>query len=402
MKVAVISLLVFLSWCASNTQVTESWPKEIAVKLYRCDLPLDQCKDIRRDSLVWEWSIFISENPKWKSSLKTFSNDSDVASILALDKQLTSSPDNLIIDRKNGIITVSEPNNPRCFNRKVYDITLDLTYHDYNAKDKWYVEQYLRTHRIGQLRNYLEWLENPNVKLQPWDMINLRFLWTVEFEWSSTPLMDKIPLHYVSKCDDTEMSFEILHNTVEYNNKHNEIRLFYWLNQVVANSNTGDAGSVYTDIDTLMARVEDEFNDRYGKNSEGTFFLNHLINNSILLQYKKNYITMIFFDGLFQLSPSDKQVFVKKYGTFPASVYEFSVDNIRNSYKQGFFFKNFFTTHIFKELPILSTLCPTGPDGESMDLYIIWTNVINDLTVQSSLKEFYSDYLFEKCNVQYQ
>lgn len=402
-SLALIAVFLFLTWCSSTNQANiQSWPKELSVKVYRCDLPLDQCKSVWKDSLAWEGIVLIQEDPKWKSSLKTFSNDQDIAAILSLDKQLTSSPDNLIVDRKTWALTVSEPNNPRCLNRKTYDVTLDLTYHDYNAKDKWYVEQYLRTHRIGQLRNYLEWIENSNIKLQPGDIVNLRFLWTIEFEWTSSPLMDRIPLHYVSKCDDTETSFEILHDTIEYNNRHNEIRLFYGLNQVVADSQTGDVGSTYPDIDTLMARVESEFNERYGKNSEGTFFLNHLINNSILSQYKKNHITMIFFDWLFQLSPSDRQSFVKKYWSFPASTYEFSIDNIRNSYRPGFFFKNFFITHIFKELPILSTLCPIGPDWDPLDVYIIGMNVVNDLTVQSSMKEFYSEYLFKDCNVYYQ
>gem|GEM_PF-2273824 len=45
-----------------------------------------------------------------------------------------------------------------------------------------------------------------------------------------------------------------------------------------------------------MKKVEDEFNQRYGKYSEGTFLLNHLVNNSILTQYKKNQRTILFFD----------------------------------------------------------------------------------------------------------
>jgi len=252
------------------------------------------------------------------------------------------------------------------------------------------------------MRSYLEWLENPKIKLQPGDIVNLRFLWTIEFKWTSSPLMDRIPLHYVSKCDDTETSFEILHNAVEYNSKHNELRLFYWFNQVVEEMTTGDIGGVYNDIDSLMAKVTYEFDQRYGKNSEWTFLLNHLVNNSILSQYKKDYITMIFFDWLFQLSPSDKKTFVNKYGNFPSSTYEFSIDNIRNSYKPWFFFKNFFITHIFKELPILTTLCPIGPDGDPLDAYIIGMNVVNDLTVQGSMKEFYSEYLFKGCNLYYQ
>jgi len=44
--------------------------------------------------------LLISENPKGKNGLMSFSNDADVASILSIDKQLTSSPDNLVIDRK--------------------------------------------------------------------------------------------------------------------------------------------------------------------------------------------------------------------------------------------------------------------------------------------------------------
>jgi len=405
-KLIVLSLILFsflLTGCSqSNTEISEDQSKELDVKLYRCDLPLNECKDKWKDSLAGEWKLLISENPKGKNGLMSFSNDADVASILSIDKQLTSSPDNLVIDRKKWIIIVSEPNNQKCLNRKIYDITLDLTYHDYESKDKWYVEEYLKTHRIGQMRSYLEWLENPKIKLQPGDIVNLRFLWTIEFKWTSSPLMDRIPLHYVSKCDDTETSFEILHNAVEYNSKHNELRLFYWFNQVVEEMTTGDIGGVYNDIDSLMAKVTYEFDQRYGKNSEWTFLLNHLVNNSILSQYKKDYITMIFFDWLFQLSPSDKKTFVNKYGNFPSSTYEFSIDNIRNSYKPWFFFKNFFITHIFKELPILTTLCPIGPDGDPLDAYIIGMNVVNDLTVQGSMKEFYSEYLFKGCNLYYQ
>lgn len=367
-------------------------------------MPKNECtRDVLQKSLAGKWSISIEEDLEGVNSLfKWFSDDSVISSILSLDNKLNVSPENIFIDKKNNTITISEPTNQRCVNRKVYDITLDLTYHDYNAKDKGQVEQYLKTYRIEQLRNYLEWLENPQIKLQEGDVINLRFLWTIEFEGASSPIMDKITLHYMSKCWDTENTFEVLHDTIEYNSRHDVIRLFYGLKKVESDKDADTVGWVYTSIDSIMEKIEDEFSQRYGKYSEGTFLLNHLINNPILTQYKKNQITMLFFDWLFQLSPSDRETFVKKYAKFPASIYEFNVKNIQNSYKETLFFKNFFTKHIFKELPILNTLCPISNEGESLDVYIIGMNVVNDLTVQSSMKDFYTNYLLKNCNVFYQ
>jgi len=395
--------LVIVTWCSGvGSESSQTWPKDWNVKVYRCDLPINECtRDMWKTALRWEWTVLVDENLQWKNSLFGLASGNVITSILSLDKLLNSSSENMFVDTRKNIISITEPTNQRCINKNTYDITLDLTYHDFHSKNKGAVEDHLKALRIKKLRDYLEWADNPKTKLQDWDVINLRFLWTIEFQGTSSPLMDKITLHYMSKCEDTDTTFELLHDTIEHNAKHSEIRLFYWLKQLESDKNADTVGWAYTSIDSIMKKVEDEFNQRYGKYSEGTFLLNHLVNNSILTQYKKNQRTILFFDWLFQLSPSDKETFVKRFGKFPASTYEFNVNNIKKYYKDWFFFKNFFIDNIFKELPVLNTLCPVGNEGK-LDLYIIWMNVVNDLTVQNLMKDFYTNHLFKNCNVFYQ
>jgi len=57
-KLIVLSLILFsflLTGCSqSNTEISEDQSKELDVKLYRCDLPLNECKDKWKDSLAGE------------------------------------------------------------------------------------------------------------------------------------------------------------------------------------------------------------------------------------------------------------------------------------------------------------------------------------------------------------
>jgi len=62
----------------------------------------------------------------------------------------------MFVDTRKNIISITEPTNQRCINKNTYDITLDLTYHDFHSKNKGAVEDHLKALRIKKLRDYLE------------------------------------------------------------------------------------------------------------------------------------------------------------------------------------------------------------------------------------------------------
>jgi hypothetical protein len=86
-------------------------------------------------------------------------------------------------------------------------------------------------------------------------------------------------------------------------------------------------------------------------------------NNKAQSHYRENYIVAVFSDFLFQLSPADKNLLIKKYCKVNSNycdpdIYNFNEKNITSKYINGYFFKSLFTKYIFDALPGLNNLCP--------------------------------------------
>jgi hypothetical protein len=52
-------------------------------------------------------------------------------------------------------------------------------------------------------------------------------------------------------------------------------------------------------------------------------------------------------------------------------------------------------------LPGLNNLCPIWEDNKELPVFLIWINTTSWISVQSKIKDFYSNYLFKNCTVYY-
>ena len=403
---ACLLLTIFvLSWCEININNwwNTSWNNSIewdkTYKLftsYKCEKSnINECK---RDDWKKQWEINSITFSKDELNNFTFSklDVNNKEQIAKLDSELWK--ENWKFEFEWNKVIISK-NLQSC---KTFDISLDITYYDWHSWENGELNKYIMDNRIAKLRSFLEWENSSNIKINEWDKINLRFIWTMKENDSQANLKDLTELYYIKPCTSEEITYTIWEDDVEINNMRGEISYYYIVDKESQKEELNK--TTVKNMDDLIKKVSDEFYKRYWSMSVWTYLLDHL--NESLDTYKEDQTNIIISDFFFQLSDSDMDVLKKKYCNkwwdfCSKEIYQFSLNNITNKYLDKYFFKNLFTKYIFEEIPSLNNLCPKNEDWKKIEVYLLWIDSIPWLTIQDKIKDYYSNYLLKNCDVKY-
>jgi hypothetical protein len=353
-----------LKWWCSQVEKETIWVFKVNPKL--CDLTSITDKDeINLDDIV--------ENPENTKLLK-FQVDPKTKLV------------NLIISKKK-INTNTTNENP-----KNIDILFDLTYYSINNKD---IENEIITTRKKKLTEELQ------EDLKPGDKITLRYIWTIDYgkypEHKNEVLKDidefklkwansqKIETKYYSltlRCK----SFKRTKTLKIYTHLENKKK------ERFSNKTDIENIPIYETKEQLINAVLSKIDNKYnsGKYSYWTYLLETLSNYEDFLNrkdYTKNDINLIISDFRFQLHP-----IMKKRKNIPEDT-DFSFPPKKLSlWKKGTIYYDFYT----KTIP--SYFEDRCPHHEKLNLIGLETD---DIEIKKIMKDYYKNYLFKKCNVEF-
>ncbi|EKE28906.1 MAG: hypothetical protein ACD_2C00266G0012 [uncultured bacterium (gcode 4)] len=285
---------------------------------------------------------------------------------------------------------------------QVFDVTIDLT-----RFGKWPEMELLTENRINQVQSLVDWELYDGIKMNEWDSMILRFLWTRDYwvRWKNIPLDDRIMINLAKKS-----SKSIKISNIEcLKNKRKKI-IYLKINKsdmAVEDSSTQEKDEknisnadkvkdevnskqkfVSEDTQDVMEIVKKEFDIRYlsNKYAKWTYFLEFLDQSDVLDTNLKNVKTFIFSDANFQLHPNFRKNYANPNRVNLDQVWDFNSD-VYNKYPRVFsgFYANLITD------PYVASIkqkCKT-----SKPLYIIWTKNWTNKYFDDILENFYTKIL---------
>lgn len=374
----------------------------------------------------WRWtkiSIFLDDKINneiiWKDkqvllNKELINNNEEIWNTLFMNEnnRQECKSNNFEIDIKTtwDLRTYNESNN-------IYDITLDLTYFMYWNKNKDLAN--IPTQRIDRLMNYLRGNEDNKIKLELWDKIILRFLWTIGYGDINIPLNEKIEIFYQN--DSTE-SFEVKESIIKWHCEYNRATNEFYLK--INSSDIQEDAKVYeekkinsnfdnmvfddlksfsldiwknkkyrtTDFKELKEIISKEFKARFDtwNYSKWTYIIEY-IDNSDIMEHKdiENTTTLIFSDWEFQLHPT----FAKELNIeSDINKFNFSAVSLNEQWDK---LRDFYDDLLLNEYlaNIENNKCL---DFENV--YIIWVRDSLNSNFYKLAKNFYSE-LLPNCNV---
>ena len=355
-----------LKWWCSETDNEDIWIFKATNKL--CSLVNIKDKDEVKEKL----QDFLKDGVKAKLELFRVDPATHIVKLIASTKKINNYTDN---------------NSP-----KNIDILFDLTYYSTDNKD---LENEVITERKKKLE---EELLN---SLNPGDKVTLRYIWTIDYgtypEHKNAVLkdVDEFQLKW-ENTSKIEKKYYVLNFRCKVNKRLKSVKLYTnidtkkKLNMKINNNKTEIA--TYNTKQDLISAIENKIDTKYNswKYSYGTYFLETLSNYEDFLNrkdYTKNDLNIIVSDFRFQLHP-----IMKKRKNIPENVnFSFPPEKL-SLWKKWTIYYNFYT----KTIP--SYFTDRCKHNEKLDL--VWLET-DDIEIKKIMKDYYKNYLFKKCNVEF-
>jgi len=390
---------LLLAWCGwENTTSTwwasssaEHW-KDYKVKLYTCT----------NENLKWGCSESEKENIgifKANANLCSLANITDKDEI-NLDEITNWENTELIkfnVDPQTKVVNLIVANkkiNKWTNNNssKNIDILFDLTYYSPDNKD---LENEIITTRKKKL------VEELDKDLNPGDKVTLRYIWTIDYgtypehknavlkdidefklKWTNSEKVETKYYNLTLRCK----SFKRTKSLKIYTHLENKKKERF--NNTIEQDNTPTYNNKDELINAMLSKIDNKYNS--GKYSYGTYFLETLSNYEDFLNrkdYTKNDINIIISDFRFQLHP-----IMKQRRNIPENVnFSFPPEKL-SLWKEWTTYYNFYT----KTIP--SYFEDRCQHNEKLDLVGLETD---DIEIKKIMKDYYKNYLFKKCNVEF-
>jgi len=389
---------LLLAWCGWNTN-TAWWSssstakgKDYKIKLYTCT-----SKDLK-------WWCSQTD----KKTVGIFKTDNLCSLVEVTDKDEVKTSDlfkdgvnakliKVNVDPKTKIVNVSAYEKKKSLstnekNPKNIDVLFDLTYYSTDNQD---LEKEVIQTRKKKLKDELE------QNLNPGDKLTLRYIWTIDngtYPEHKDAVLKDIDEFKLKGATNEKVETKYYDLTIRCKafKRTKTMKIYTHLDQnknEKLNSKT-DKNNIpsYNTKNNLISAIFNKIDNKYNswKYSYGTYFLETLSNYNEFLKrkdYTKDDVNIIVSDFRFQLHPT-----MKKNKNIPDDV-NWSFPPVKvNMWKKWTKYYNFYT----KTIPTYFTyIC-----SHQEKLNLIWLETDN-IEIKKIMKDYYKNYLFKKCKVEF-
>ncbi len=373
-----------------KTEIKEE-KSNFKITSFSCDKTLKECSSENKNTtinnilqineLVCDLKEVISPD-NYKDIFVNFDNRTDIISNINLTDweswiktlNFTIEKDNIKKDKKG----------------KEINIMFDLTYFGKKWSD---IEKDVLNSREKALREIISnWVWN--IQIEYWDKINLFYIWTSDY-WESSKWHKNYAItdnnSFILKNHWSNLSgiYNITY-ICEKNNRKKKLKMyFYTKGKKEINIKTKKINDLYvSNIKMLEEELLKVVNTKYnsGKFNKWTYLIESLDKNEKFINGSWS-INILISDMFFQLHPD-----MKKTHKITWAERDFTKDFIWK-------LKNYidYTAFYYNIIPkYIENKC-----NNNEELYIIGTNLSDDLDVKKKMKEYYKNIFFKWCNVHF-
>ena len=399
-KILINSLIIsslFLASCGGNSNNQATWSvgwstsfdKNYKVKMYSCtkqDLKWG-CSEIDKDHIgIFKATANLCElvniQDKDEVKLENITTENSNPKLISFKVDPQTKIVKLIVANKT--IKNWEETNP-----KNIDVLFDLTYYSVDNKD---LENEVINSRKEKLKQELE-----NV-LNKWDTVSLRYIWTIDYgtypEHKNAVLKETDSFKLKWSYSKVETKYYSLTLRCKAFKRTKSLKIYTHIENKKKEDfvNTKEEIPTFTNKDNLISAVFNKIDEKYNswKYSYGTYFLETLSNYEDFLNRKdwtKNDVNIIISDFKFQLHP-----IMKKRKNIPENVNFWFPPEKLSLWKKWTIYYNFYT----KTIPTyFEDRCS---HHEKLELVGLETD---DIEIKKIMKDYYKNYLFKKCDVEF-